>query len=119
MVVSAGSVVIRTVSVISVVQGEQVMAAAKKPSTEKEFDASKEAVKEALDKLMEARVHFQHAAELAGLDLKSETVEQLGRGKEKAEQLSEQLNQYTREKPLTALAVAFVGGFIMSQLLKK
>jgi ElaB/YqjD/DUF883 family membrane-anchored ribosome-binding protein len=95
------------------------MATSKNLDAEKELEASKEAVKEAFDKLLEAKLHFQHAAEAAGLDLKSETVEQLTRGKEKAEELGEQLNDYAREKPMAALAVAFVGGFFISQLLKK
>lgn len=95
------------------------MATRKAPSKESELEASKEAVKEAFEKLLEAKLHFQHAAEAAGLDMKAETVEQFVKGKEKAEELGQQINDYAREKPLTALAVAFVGGLLISQLLRK
>jgi ElaB/YqjD/DUF883 family membrane-anchored ribosome-binding protein len=95
------------------------MATSNGNSKKEELEASKVAVREALDKLMEAKQHFQLAAESAGLDMKSDTVEQFAQGKEKAEQLGQQLSDYASDNPMKALAFAFAGGFLLAQLLKK
>jgi len=86
---------------------------------EKELEASRQAAIEALDKLLEAKSHFRSAAEAAGLDLKNEAIDQLTEGRAKAEELSLQATEYVYEKPLSSLAIAFVGGFVISQLLSR
>ena len=88
-------------------------------TTEKELEASRAAAMEALDKLLEAKNHFRSAAEAAGLDLKDEAIDQLTEGRNKAEELSIQATEYVYEKPLSSLAIAFVGGFVISQLLTR
>lgn len=92
------------------------MATAKKHGSEAELEASKMAAREALDKLLEAKEHFRHAAEIAGLDVKAEALDQLVKGKDKADDLSRSAIEYAREKPAQALAIAFVGGYVMSKL---
>ncbi len=88
-------------------------------TTEKELEASRAAAMEALDKLLEAKSHFRSAAEAAGLDLKDEAIDQLTEGRAKAEELGLQASEYVYEKPLASLAIAFVGGFVISQLLTR
>jgi len=98
------------------------MATTKKQGSEgsrEELEASKKAAMEALDKLLEAKDHFRQAAEAAGLDLKEEAIDQLAKGKEKAQDLGQEINQYMTEKPLQTLGIAFVGGFILAQILSR
>ncbi|TFH73438.1 hypothetical protein E3V39_09490 [Gammaproteobacteria bacterium LSUCC0112] len=82
-----------------------------------EFEASKAAAMEAFDKLLEARQHFQNAATAAGIDLKHEALEQLLAGKSKAEDLGQELADLAKNKPGTTVALAFLGGFVLAQLL--
>lgn len=82
-----------------------------------EFEASKAAAMEAFDKLLEARKHFQNAATAAGIDLKHEALEQLLAGKSKADDLGQELADLAKNKPGTTLAMAFLGGFVLAQLL--
>ncbi|WP_341707900.1 hypothetical protein [Halopseudomonas sp.] len=84
-----------------------------------ELAASKAAVGEAYEKLLEARDHFKAAAQAAGLDVKQDALEQLLKGKEKAEVLGEQATTYMREKPLATLGIAFAAGFVLAQLLSR
>lgn len=95
------------------------MAGTQKDPINKELDASKQAAFDALEKLLEAKDHFRSAAEAAGLELKEEAFNRLAEGKIKAEKLGEQASDYFHEKPLTTLAIAFVGGLLLSQLLSK
>lgn len=81
-----------------------------------ELAASKEAVLSAFDKLLEAKEHFKSAAEAAGVDIKDEATEQLLKGREKTEALGEQASGFIREKPLATLGIAFITGFVISQL---
>ena len=84
-----------------------------------EKDAGKEAVMAAYSNLVEAKEHFKHAAEAAGLDLKNEASGQCLKGKAKAGELTNQANSYVHEKPLTSLGIAFAAGFLVSQLFSK
>ncbi|MFA7553535.1 MAG: hypothetical protein WCY88_04725 [Spongiibacteraceae bacterium] len=86
---------------------------------EEELAASKEAVMDAYDKLLEAKNHFKLAAEAAGVDIKDEAVEQLLKGRAKTEELGEQASVFVREKPLATLGIAFVTGYIVSQLFSR
>lgn len=95
------------------------MPATKSEGVDTELAASKKAAMEALDKLLEARSHFRQAAEAAGLDLKDEAVQHLEQGKLKAKELSLEANEYMVDKPLQTLGIAFVGGFILSQILSR
>ncbi|SFG60664.1 hypothetical protein [Neptunomonas qingdaonensis] len=81
-----------------------------------ELAASKEAVLSAFDKLLEAKEHFKLAAEAAGVDIKDEATEQLLKGRDKTEALGEQASGFIREKPLATLGIAFITGFVISQL---
>ncbi len=94
------------------------MAGAQKSATDTELDASRKAAMDALDKLLEAKSHFRSAAEAAGLDLKDEAIDRLTEGRVKAEELGARASDYVYEKPLTSLAIAFAGGFVLSQLLR-
>ena len=94
------------------------MAATQKSATDKELEATRKAAMDALDKLLEAKNHFRSAAEAAGLDMKDEAIDRLTEGRVKAEELGAQASDYVYEKPLTSLAIAFAGGFVLSQLLK-
>lgn len=86
---------------------------------EEELAASKKAALSAYDKLLEAKEHFKLAAEAAGVDLKDEATEQLLKGRAKAEDLGEQASVYIREKPLTTIGIAFITGYILSQLFSR
>ena len=88
-------------------------------SKEEELAASKEAVLSAFDKLLEAKEHFKLAADAAGLDIKDEATEQLLKGRAKTEELGEQASAFIREKPLATLGIAFITGFILSQLFSR
>jgi hypothetical protein len=93
------------------------MATAKKQ--ESELEASKLAAKEALDKLLEAKEHFRHAAEIAGLDMKGDALDQLIKGKDKADDWTRAAVDYAKEKPVQALAIAFVGGYVLSKFFSR
>lgn len=82
-----------------------------------ELDASKEAAMAAYEKLLEARQHFRQAAEAAGMDMRDEAMQQLERGRHKADELGDEVGRYVRDKPLASLGIAFVAGYIMAQLL--
>jgi len=88
-------------------------------SKEKELAASKAAVSDAYEKLMEAKSHFKLAAEAAGVDLKHDAAEQMAKGREKAEILGMQASSYMREKPLATLGIAFAAGFVLSQVFSR
>lgn len=92
---------------------------AKSRPADSEFEASKLSALEALDKLLEARQHFQNAATAAGFDIKHEALEQLNAGKSKAEELVQEISEFAREKPGTTVALAFLGGFVLAQLLSR
>lgn len=95
------------------------MAEAQKQALNEELDASRQAAMDALEKLLEAKEHFRTAAESAGLELKEEAFNRLTEGKLRAEHLGEQACDYVYEKPLTSLAIAFVGGLVLSHLLSR
>lgn len=95
------------------------MATAKKQGSEAELEASKQSAREALDKLLEAKEHFRHAAEIAGLDVKADALDQLVKGKDKADELTNTAIAYAREKPAQALAIAFVGGYVLSKIFSR
>tara|TARA_R110002073_G_scaffold43666_2_gene121768 strand:+ start:95 stop:406 length:312 start_codon:yes stop_codon:yes gene_type:complete len=84
-----------------------------------DLKAGKDAVTEAYEKLMEAKAHFRHAAEAAGLDLKDEAMEKVKKGREDIEALGSQVASSTRENPLAAIGIAFLVGFIFSKLLSR
>jgi ElaB/YqjD/DUF883 family membrane-anchored ribosome-binding protein len=86
---------------------------------EDELAASKEAVLSAYDKLLEAKEHFKLAAEAAGVDIKDEATEQFLKGRARTEELSEQASVYVREKPLASLGIAFITGYVLSQLFSR
>ena len=92
---------------------------AKASPVDVEFEASKLSALEALDKLLEARQHFTNAATAAGVDIKHEAVEQLIAGKSKAEEFAQEVSEFAREKPGTTIALAFLGGFVIAQLLSR
>ena len=86
---------------------------------EKELEASKAAVAEAYEKLMEAKNHFKAAAESAGVDMKTDAAEQLKNGREKASDLTDQASAYMKENPLKTMGIAFAAGFIASKFLTR
>jgi ElaB/YqjD/DUF883 family membrane-anchored ribosome-binding protein len=95
------------------------MATDKNKTKEEELAASKAAVTNAYDKLLEAKEHFRLAADAAGVDMKQEAVEQLQKGKAKTEELGEQASVFVREKPLATLSIAFIAGYVLSQLFSR
>lgn len=86
---------------------------------ESELTASKEAVMSAYDKLLEAKEHFKLAAEAAGVDIKDEATAQFLKGRAKTEEIGEQAAVYIREKPLATIGIAFITGYVLSQLFSR
>jgi len=86
---------------------------------DKELDAGRESLLAAYGNLLEAQAHFREAAEAAGQDLQHDALAQLLKGKSKTDELSQQLQHYVQEKPITTLGLAFVTGLIVSQLLSR
>tara|TARA_R110002049_G_scaffold221841_14_gene393337 strand:- start:5 stop:295 length:291 start_codon:yes stop_codon:yes gene_type:complete len=95
------------------------VATSKSNTREEELAASKEAVLSAYDKLLEAKEHFKLAAEAAGVDIKDEATEQLLKSRAKTEELGEQASTYIREKPLATIGIAFLTGYVLSQLFSR
>ncbi|MGR6874333.1 hypothetical protein ACU6U9_18985 [Pseudomonas sp. HK3] len=95
------------------------MAASKNTTKSDELAASKEAVLSAYEKLTEAKEHFKSAAEAAGVDVKDEAIEQLLKGRAKAEELGKQTSEFVREKPLASLGIAFVTGLVLSHFFSR
>lgn len=81
-----------------------------------EFAASKEAALEAYDKLQEARLHFQQAAQAAGMDLKGDAIEQIHKGRDKVDELGAEASAFVRDKPLATLGIAFLVGYVLAQV---
>ena len=48
--------------------------------------------------------------------MKAEALDHLIKGKDKADDLTRSAIEYANEKPVQALAIAFVGGYILSKL---
>lgn len=86
---------------------------------QQELEASKAAVTEAYEKLMEAKAHFKTAAESAGVDIKQDATEQLQKGRDKAGELTDQAMAYMKDKPLATLGIAFAAGFLASKVLSR
>ncbi len=84
---------------------------------EDEMAATKAAALEAYEKMLEAQQHFRKAAEAAGMDMKQEAMEQVRRGKEKAEELGAEAVDYVREKPLASLGIAVLVGYVLAHIL--
>lgn len=84
-----------------------------------ELVSGKEAAAAAYEKLLEAKEHFKHAAEAAGMDWKQDAEAQFEKGKTKAAELCDQANSYLHDKPLTTLGIAFAAGFLVAQLTSK
>ncbi|MBQ0732621.1 MAG: hypothetical protein KBT75_18100, partial [Oleispira antarctica] len=70
--------------------------APKNATKDDELAASKEAALDAYEKLLEAKQHLKSAAEAAGVDMKDEAVEQLLKGRAKAEELGDQASVFVR-----------------------
>jgi len=81
-----------------------------------EMAASKESAMAAYEKLLEAREHFTKAAQAAGMDLKHDAIEQLEKGRVKADELSNEAGRYVREKPLASLGIAALAGYLLAQI---
>jgi ElaB/YqjD/DUF883 family membrane-anchored ribosome-binding protein len=86
---------------------------------ETELEASKAAVSEAYEKLMEAKEHFKTAAESAGVDIKNDAAEQLQKGRDKAGDFTQQATDYMKDKPFATMGIAFAAGFIASKVLSR
>ncbi|MFN3582010.1 MAG: glycine zipper domain-containing protein [Pseudomonas sp.] len=86
---------------------------------QQEIESGKESVMAAYNKLIEAKGHFTHAAEVAGLDLKNEALDQYVKGKGKAEELGRDASRFMHEKPLATVGIAFAAGFLLSQLMSR
>lgn len=84
---------------------------------QEELAASREAVSEAYNKLIDAKNHFKVAAESAGVDVKNDATEQLLKGRDKASELADQATGYMKEKPLVTAGIAFAAGFLASKVL--
>ncbi|MDF1764678.1 MAG: hypothetical protein P1U57_14860 [Oleibacter sp.] len=89
------------------------------PTKEQELEASKAAVTEAYEKLMEAKTHFKAAAESAGVDMKSDAAEQFQKGRDKAGEMTDQATAYAKDNPLATIGLAFAAGFIASKFLTR
>jgi ElaB/YqjD/DUF883 family membrane-anchored ribosome-binding protein len=86
---------------------------------ETELEASKAAVSEAYEKLMEAKKHFKTAAESAGVDVKNDATEHFQKGRDKAGDFTQQATNYMKDKPLATMGIAFAAGFIASKVLSR
>ncbi|MEZ5567058.1 MAG: DUF883 C-terminal domain-containing protein [Halioglobus sp.] len=86
---------------------------------EDEVRAGKDAVGEAYERLMEAKAHFQKAAESAGSDLTADAMLRADRGVAKLEEAKESLASNVRENPVRALGIAVVTGFLLSALFSR
>ncbi|MDO8862277.1 DUF883 C-terminal domain-containing protein [Haliea sp. E1-2-M8] len=84
-----------------------------------EMDSGKEAVMSAYENLLEAQGHFRQAAEAAGMDLKHDAVAQFAKGKNKADALGHDVEQFVHDKPVATLGLAFVAGLLAAQLLSR
>ncbi|MFT4765257.1 MAG: ElaB/YqjD/DUF883 family membrane-anchored ribosome-binding protein [Oleispira sp.] len=93
--------------------------AAKSSTRDDELAASKQAVLNAYDSLLEAKEHLKLAAEAAGIDMKDEAIEQLLKGRAKTEELGQQASVFVREKPLASLGIAFISGLVISSLFSR
>jgi ElaB/YqjD/DUF883 family membrane-anchored ribosome-binding protein len=99
--------------------GEETKKSRQESSSNEELAASKEALVSAYEKLLEAKDHFRLATEAAGMDLQQDAMDRLLQGRASVEQLGEQTREIMRDKPLSTLGIAFVAGFLLSQLLSR
>lgn len=86
---------------------------------QKELDAGKESVLAAYNDMLEAQGHFRQAAEAAGLDMKHDAMEQLLKGRDKADALGQEVQRYVHDKPMATLGLAFFAGLLVSQLMSR
>lgn len=88
-------------------------------TTKDDIVSGKEAVQAAYDKVLEAKEHFKVAAQAAGIDLRSEVTQELLKGRDKAQAISDQAGIHLREKPLVTLSAVFLAGFLLSLVCTK
>ena len=86
---------------------------------QKELDAGRESVISAYNDMLEAQGHFRQAAEAAGIDMKHDAMEQLLKGRDKADAVGEEVQRYMHDKPVATLGLAFFAGLFVSQLLSR
>src|SRR5690554_8048193 len=81
-----------------------------------EVESGKEAVAAAYSKLMEAKEHFRHAAEAAGLDWKHDAEAQLTKRKSNATELCYYAIGYLHDKPAGPLGSGLGISVVVAQL---
>lgn len=84
-----------------------------------ELDAGRESVLSAYNDMLEAQRHFRQAAEAAGVDMKHDAMEQLLKGRDKADAVGQEVQRYLHDKPVATLGLAFFAGLLVSQLLSR
>lgn len=83
----------------------------------RELEAAREEALAAYQNLLEAGEHFKLAARAAGMSIKEEASGQWQKGQDKATSVGQQTTDYVHERPFAALGIAFVAGFLISQVL--
>ena len=93
----------------------------KRLSAKELSNGSKAAVMTALDKLLEAKDHFTHTAETAGLDIKYEAEEQVRLWQEAQLLANEWAVMWpgAQRKPLATVGMVFLAGLVISRLLMR
>lgn len=83
-----------------------------------EESATRESMQEAYKHVKEAGSSVRNAARTAGSDAQHAAQEQYAKGRQNAEVLATRAEERIRERPLTAIGVAFATGWLISRLLR-
>ncbi len=78
--------------------------------------ATRDSVQEAVSNLKQAGNNIRQAARTAGADIQHTAQEKYTRGRESAESAALRAEERIKERPLTAIGVAFAAGWLVSRL---
>lgn len=87
-------------------------------ATTSEGSATRESMQEAYDHLKQAGNSVRNAARTAGTDAQHTAQEQYEKGRHSAEAWAGKAEARIRERPLTAIGVAFATGWLISRLMR-
>lgn len=80
--------------------------------------ATRESVQEAYSHLKEAGNNIRNAARAASAEAQHTAQEQYAKGRQNAESMAVRAEERIKQRPLTAIGIAFATGWLVSRLMR-
>ena len=81
--------------------------------------ATRESVQQAYSHIKEAGNNIREAARTVGADVQQTAQQQYARGRQSAESMAVRAEESIKQRPLTAIGVAFATGWLISRLMRQ